>query len=128
MPGLRGDEMRAWKALLLTLEKVIPCEDCRSHVKSYVAANPVNIPDNYQDARNWIRRWLWTLHEEVNSRLHHNSFPYETLDLVYGGVDFKTVYGILNVLIERAIRGTAVGQLSWNNWNKYVKRLFGMYN
>jgi Erv1 / Alr family len=127
MPGLRGDEMRAWKVVLTTLDRALPCEHCRDHLKGYVSQHPINIPDDYSQGRDYIRRWLYELHEDVNGRLGKGSIPYSTVDLLYHGVPLRSTYDVLNVLVKRSIQGTAVPLLSWNNWAKQIKILFGLY-
>jgi len=128
MVGLRGDEVRAWKSLLTTMDKALPCEHCREHLKFYITNNPVAIPEDYTQIHEWIRRWIYNLHEEVNRRLGKVAFPFDSLDLIYRAVSPRATNDVLNVLVARSIRGTAVPLLSWNNWNKHVKILQGMYN
>ena len=127
MPGLQGDEIRAWKVILTTLGKTLPCEHCREHFSTYVLSNPVNIPDNYSDIRGWIRRWLLDLHNDVNKRLGKASYLYEDLTTNYHAVPLRQTWDILNVLMKRSIQGVALPILSWTKWSIQVKTLFGMY-
>jgi len=127
MPGLRGDETRAWRTILTTLGKTLPCDDCRAHCVGYLAAHPVNLPDNYADLREYIRRWLYDFHSEVNLRLGKCVFDYALLGPTYGTVPLRQTFNILEVLIKRSILGAALPLMSWTNWSKYAKILLGMY-
>ena len=128
MERLRPDEVRAWKNVLTTLDKALPCEHCRGHLKSYIASHPVVIPEDYPQVREYIRSWLFELHDDVNRRLGKPLFPYNTIDLVYKSVNLKSTYDVLNVLVARSIQGTAIPLLSWKHWTVQVKTLFGFYN
>ena len=127
MPGLRGDEIRAWKIILTTLCKTLPCDDCRNHCNAYIAAHPVVIPDNYNEVREYIRHWLHDMHADVNVRLGKCVFDYSELTPTYSSVPIRHTFNVLEVLIKRSIQGAALPLMSWTNWSKQAKILFGMY-
>ena len=127
MPGLCPDEMRAWNGLLSTLHKTLPCDDCRKHLANYVLLNPVVIPEQHSELKEYVIRWLYNLHESVNMRLGKPSFLFEELKGEYGTVPLRNQYEVANVLIKRSVQGTMVPLLSWNNWSKYAKILLSMY-
>jgi len=127
MVGLRGDEIRAWTAILGTLGKTLPCEVCRDHFNGYVSGHPIVIPDNYANIREYIRRWIYELHNDVNCRTDKEAYAYERLNEVYGWVNLRETWGVLDVLMKRAILGSALPLLSWTKWSAHVKTLFGMY-
>jgi hypothetical protein len=127
MPGLRADEVRAWKSMLTTLGKTLPCEDCRDHYTQYLTANPVNIPDNYAEVKEYIRKWLYDVHSDINVRLGKCVFDYALLTPTYSVVPIRKTYDVLNILIKRSIQGAALPIMSWTNWSKNVKTLYGMY-
>lgn len=128
LPGLRGDEVRAWQGLLTNLAKTLPCEDCRNHLTNYILINPVNFPDNYGDLNVYVKTWLYNVHENVNIRLSKAPFAYTQLQTKYANVPLKKTYEILQVLIKKSVQGSAVSLISWNNWSKHIKILFGLYN
>jgi hypothetical protein len=128
LPGLQGDEVRAWKIILTTLPKALACEECRNHLNSHITNNPINIPDKYSDLRPYIRVYLHNLHESVNKRLKKDPFPLVDLPLLYRGIDLKKSFEIVNTVVKRSILATAVPILSWNNWASQVRTLIGMYN
>ena len=128
LPGLQGDEKRAWKIIITTLPKALACEDCRLHLTAYIASNPVSIPDKYSDVRNYIRTYLFNLHESVNARLKKPSFSAADLTMVYNGINLRHSFEVVNVIVKRSIQATAVPILSWNSWCTQVRTLIGMYN
>lgn len=128
LPGLQGDEKRAWKIVLTTLHKSLACETCRTHLTAYISTNPVNIPDNYSEFNNYVRVYLYKLHEHVNRRLKKPSFDFANLSSMYKVVNLKKTFDILDIIIKRSIQATAVPILSWNSWCTQVRTLIGMYN
>jgi hypothetical protein len=128
MPGLQGDEKRAWKIMLTTLHKALACETCRTHLNAYVLANPINIPDNYSEFGTYVRRYLFNVHENVNRRLKKPAFNIVDLSILYKGINLKKTFDVLDIIIKRSIQATAVPILSWTNWSSQVRTLLGMYN
>ena len=115
LPGLQGDEVRAWKIILTTLPKALACEECRAHCGAYITNNPINIPDKYSELRLYIRMYLYNLHETVNKRLKKSSFSAVDLPMLYRGIDLKKSFDVVNIVVKRSILATAVPILSWNN-------------
>ena len=128
LPGLQGDEVRAWKIILTTLPKALACEESRAHCGAYITNNPINIPDKYSEIRLYIRMYLYNLHETVNKRLKKSSFSAVDLPMLYRGIDLKKSFDVVNIVVKRSILATAVPILSWNNWASQVRTLMGMYN
>lgn len=128
LPGLQGDETRAWKIILTTLPKALACEECRTHLTGYIGANPIVLPDKYSDLAAYVRLYLYNLHESVNTRLGKPPFAFADLTMVYRGINLKHAFDVLTVIVKRSILATAVPILSWNNWSSQVRTLMGMYN
>jgi hypothetical protein len=128
LPGLQGDETRAWKIILTTLPNALACEDCRIHLTAYITTNPINIPDKYSDLREYVRTYLYLLHEDVNKRLNKKPFGKVDLGSLYGKVNLRQAFDVTNVIVHRSILATAVPILSWNNWSSQVRTLLGMYS
>jgi len=128
LPGLQGDELRSWKIILATLPKVIACQDCKIHLTAYITNNPVNIPDKYSELREYIRTYLYSLHEDVNRRLQKPSFNKNDLTKIYKGENLKQIFDVVNVIVRRSILATAIPILSWTNWSSQIRTLIGIYN
>jgi hypothetical protein len=126
MVGIRPDEKRAWKNIITMLPKALPCDDCRKHFASYLAKHPFNIPDNYSQMNLYIKTWLYNVHEDVNLRLKKPSFKFEDLNQ-YKIINLRIILPTLEILMKRAIEGTAVGIIQWNGLHKNIVILKSMY-
>lgn len=63
------DEKREIVWLLQHLEYIIPCPECKGHIKAYRKVE--EIPKESKE----IGAWLWTFHEAVNERLGKGEGP-----------------------------------------------------
>ena len=123
-PEDQEDEKKLWINLLNDLEKVIICVDCREHFQSYKTSNPVELPEKYKDFHQYIKRWIYNLHEEVNARLGKPSFAYENIQKTE---DLRRTLKVLSVVIQKGMHSSAVTILSWQKWVKHVRFLLGFY-
>ena len=123
-PNMRRDEILHWKHLLKTLHTVLPCEECREHLVSYVKHNPIDIPENYEMVGSYLRLWVYLLHEDVNRRLGKPSFLYDQLA---NDPEHKQSFAILQIIMKRAVVSSAVHILEWTKWSNNVRILMGMY-
>jgi hypothetical protein len=89
--------------------------------------HPVEVPEIFSELKVYVKRWLFDLHNNVDIRLGKATFLYDDLAAEYGAVPLRNQYEVTQVLIKRAVQGSAVSLFSWNNWSKYVKILLGMY-
>jgi len=67
---LKADEAREWVLVLRYTERVMPCALCRKHYSLWRKQRPF---EKFADMRDQFlkeeaRKWLWELHENVNSR------------------------------------------------------------
>lgn len=74
------DEIRIWSGLLSSLRYSLPCPACKKHFNEYYDSHPLS-----EYTRPVLRRWLFDLHQQVNSRTNKAS-PYtiEDLPAIYG--------------------------------------------
>jgi hypothetical protein len=107
---------------------MLPCDNCRDHYKVWLDAHPVTEIQTmpYSSLREWIRRWLWELHNDVNLRLGKASLPYESLSATYSNfnpMDFK----LFDLIEKRAIQQGGVHLVAWNNWIKQYRTIVSVY-
>lgn len=120
----KGDEMRAWPLFVKCIAPVIPCEECRSHYESYVAAHPFTLPDSYTAWNSYIRLWFYNLHEWVNQRLEKDRFPFDSLQGTYNSFQpLSTWISDLETLQLRAMKQNGITLLAWKAWLKQYKML-----
>ena len=94
-------------ALLTSLKTLIPCDDCRSHYASYVAAHPPRV-----DGSGELSRWMVDFHNAVNRRLGKPHVSYAIAQKMYqvgecGGGCPWWVHALYAVAIVVAIALTA---------------------
>ena len=117
-PNVQRDELRLWNNILTTLHTVLPCKECKDHCILYVKLHPIVIPTNYEELHSYVRIWLYTFHEDVNSRLGKPSFPVNQLQCDY---DVMQAFTTLNVIIKRAVNTSAISITEWTKWSNSAR-------
>lgn len=66
---LQTDEANRWMFLLKGVEGVMPCKLCRKHYAEWLKRSPISQFTTLRgnELRERARKWLYTLHEEVNT-------------------------------------------------------------
>jgi Erv1 / Alr family len=128
-PIFLQDEKRSWRVLLEIIAKILPCDVCQAHYTKWLAAHPVSpIQTLTGDAlREFIRTWLWTLHENVNKDLNKPSFAYENLTELYGNLNVEPPYKYFEKLEKIAIVKTVVKLNQWMIFVKEYRTLANIY-
>ena len=124
--GMRRDEKKAWINIINGISKTLPCEDCRKHFASYLAANPFIIPDDYSKVNLYIKTWVYDVHEDVNKRLNKPSFKFVDLSQ-YKSINLNVLLPTLEILMKRSISGTVVQMTAWRHLYANVIVLKSMY-
>jgi Erv1 / Alr family len=124
-----ADEKRAWIQLLQTTGSILPCDLCRDHYKSWLAANPVTSITNLAGPalKDFIKRWLWSLHGSVNSRLSKPSVAFEELTDLYSHANIQLQFKTFELIQKRAIQQGGVPLQTWMNWVKFYRTLTSVY-
>jgi hypothetical protein len=123
----QADETRLYIALIKQTALILPCDTCSQHYKLYLQENP---PDplktmDYLSTRDWIRRWFWILHNEVNAGFTppRPAFPWADLPATYQGVSLRAALKELERPIQRAIQINGTRYADWLEWKKTVTKL-----
>jgi hypothetical protein len=100
------DQRREMVFVLRDVENAMPCPLCRAHYKEWRTRYPIDrFPETQSEFREAVRRWLWSLHQEVNmSRGFGGDVPFEALGPMYSGYDLKELGRQYDALLQRAIR------------------------
>jgi hypothetical protein len=121
---LQADEMRAWILFVKHLPTVLPCEDCRGHAKIYIAEHPFEPPESYPAWNLYVRMYLYTFHEAVNTRLEKPSFPFSSLASTYKATgELNTWITALNEMTLRAMKLNGMHLKPWENWINQLRML-----
>lgn len=128
-PVLQDDERRQWLLLLKFTPDSLPCDKCRIHYTEWVKKRS---PDTlktlpYADMREWIRTWLFDLHNEVNARNQKPLFDYSALKETYKAVNIKETWQRLEPVIKVAIQLNGISLMPWRKWLGSVRSLQGLY-
>ena len=72
--NLKKDKIKYYIEFIKTLTYIIPCEECRKHLRNNLKIYPLNI--NYNSNNHSIFEWSCNLHNVVNSQLKKTVYPY----------------------------------------------------
>ena len=127
--SLQNDERRLWLSMLKIMEQMLPCDTCRSHyaswTKTYPYASVSTIP--YGTLRDFIRKWLFDLHNDVNSRTGKEAFLFENLEDMYLQIPITASWKQLEPIINVAISLNGISLMPWRKWLGFIRSLQGLY-
>jgi hypothetical protein len=124
----RAEEINNWPRLIKVMVQGLPCDDCRYHYSEWIKSSPFILPDNYTQINEYIKKWLFDLHNNINVRNGKAIFDYETLKESYENVPIKLTIDMLQKVIDRSIKSGAVKLLSWGSTLKYLRGLQFIYS
>ena len=124
-PFAQNDEQTEWPRFLLAVADVLPCPNCRQHYLKWIEDNPFapfkKLP--YSQIREWIRLWLFNLHNNINDRNGKPLFAYEDLTPTYRDFDFFHGFHKLNPPLKRAVDLAGIGYLKYQAWVLSFRKL-----
>lgn len=128
-PLFEHDERRSWIHLINSTEAVLPCPDCSKHYRQWLTTHPIGVIQTmpYAEIREFIRRWVYTLHDDVNRRSGKPSIDYNELGILYTSQSISEAFTILDAVEKRAVQLQGVKLKSWINWTNHYKTLVNIY-
>jgi hypothetical protein len=124
----RIEELNVWPRLIKVLTQGLPCDECRDHFTEWLANNPFKLPANYNNINEYIKKWLFDLHNNVNNRNNKQLFNYTDLEETYSNIPLKLTITMLNKIVDKSIKAGVVRLLSWSSTIKYMQELLFIYN
>ena len=126
---LRGDEIRIWIQVLTQILYCLPCDVCRDHYGRWLSARPVQVLNDlpYAQTAEWIQRYLFDLHNEINEGNDKPVFAFSDLASAYKGVNITGSWRALEPVMKKAITLNGISLLPWKKWLGYVRMLQGIY-
>jgi hypothetical protein len=126
--NLQKDEVRLWIHILDGLKNVLPCDICSSHYSEWLINHPLSVLETieYTLVNQWIRNYLWSLHNTINEGNFKPIFGFDQL-IVYKGVDIKETWKALEPIMKKAITLNGISLLHWKKWLGHIRMLQGMY-
>lgn len=133
---LAADETRAWASLLRRTEGIMPCGQCRKHYGEWRRAHPPEGLESYRgdQLRGEARKWLWELHEAVNTRKEVSSgVNLEAIEGLYGPAalgknDLIKELEALQKSIQLALQQGRINGLYWREWLNRLRFLRSLWS
>lgn len=118
---LQPDEDREFRWLLMNVETIVPCPECREHIVQYRKANP--LPSSTKE----FGFWIWNFHTSVSIRLEKPPGPAWNSQI--GSENSKEILKLWKVyqqtIQESIFKGSVKGDAlrTWTRrlalWNSY---------
>jgi len=86
-----------FKAFFLSLQNVLPCENCRENFKSHLIKYPLN--DTVLSSRYNLVVWLMNIHNEVNKENNKKIMTYDELINEYTNPPSSYNKTLINILL-----------------------------
>lgn len=111
---LKADENREACWLIAHLEYIIPCPECRNHIRAYRKKHGIPVQSSA------IGMWIWKLHEAVNQRLGKPPGPPFTSVIGVDGVIWKTWLEYLDS-VKESFQVGHLHQIEVKEWNRHLR-------
>lgn len=123
VPMMASDEAHEIVFILKDIEKIMPCALCRKHYQQYRKAHSIEHFHNMRgyQLRESVRKWLYNLHEEVNtSRDIQSNITLEMLPELYKSVDIRAEWGDFFNKVKLSTEVGIVSQNSLENFHRHL--------
>lgn len=117
---MEQDERQSWVLFLKVIGAVMPCALCRGHYREWLKRRPAEqlLALRGEELRLAARRWVWDLHEKVNTERGTQGMALEGVESIYSrppAGEFQKKVAFLGNLFqtaaqERQVEGEAVRQ------------------
>jgi hypothetical protein len=127
---LKADEAREWFLVLRATERVMPCALCRKHYSAWRKTHPIEKFMHLREIflKQEARKWLWELHENVNSRREISSgIDLAKVESIYKArtkEDFQQDIDILvKKLKEYMLQANLIDPSAFREWQSHLGML-----
>jgi len=129
-PILAIDEADTWELLLKNQAFVMPCVLCRDHYINYKSTRRIpNLRElQGEDRRDFLRKWLWSCHNNVNMITHKNILPIEDLPILYNNKNIVDTYNDICLMLSIAMQRSQLKLDDVKRWKTIVTRLRMLYS
>lgn len=91
--NLTQQQKISFKALIVCLRYLLPCEECRGHMSQYINSTEI---DPYLDTRNSVFTWTFNFHNAVNKRLNKPLLDIKQAFVMYQVPTTNSVYTLID--------------------------------
>jgi hypothetical protein len=123
IPMMATDEAHEIVFILKDIEKILPCAICRAHYAAYRKSHSV---ESFHQMRGYtlreaVRKWLYTLHEDVNrDKSVQSNITLDTLPELYKSVDLKAQWAEFFQKIKLSTEVGLVSQSALENFHRHL--------
>jgi hypothetical protein len=133
VPMLATDEAHEIVFLLRDVEKIIPCQLCRTHFREWRKDHPledINKLRGYM-LKTGVRQWVYDLHEAVNrSRGIESGVELDQIEEMYKNTDLKEAWSEFFTKVKVTTEVGSVSQSVLQNFHRrfgMLRKLVGKY-
>jgi hypothetical protein len=114
------DEARAFEFILGSLPLILPCEECSSHARIYIATNPLRCIDKKgAELAACVQTWLLNFHNAVRLR-KHQAIEINTLEQLRAHYTGDTIdEADMRVLTANVVFGVRTMLIKADNWKRW---------
>ena len=114
------DEARAFEFIIGNLPLILPCEECSSHARIYIAGNPLRCSERKGgELAACIQTWLLNFHNAVRLR-KHQAIEINTLEGLQAHYAGDAVdEGDMKVLTANVVFGVRTMLVKADNWKRW---------
>lgn len=133
VPMLATDEAHEIVFLLRDVEKIMPCQLCRSHYREWRKDHPLEEIDKLRGymLKTGVRQWLYDLHENINtSRGIESGITIDQVEDLYKNVDLKEAWAEFFTKVKLTTEVGLVSQSVLQNFHRrfgMLRKLVGKY-
>lgn len=133
VPMLATDEAHEIVFLLRDVEKIMPCQLCRTHYRAWRKDHPLEELDRLRGymLKTGVRQWLYDLHENVNrSRGVESSLTIEQMEEMYKQTDLKEAWAEFFTKVKLTTEVGLVSQTALQDFHRrygMLRKLVGKY-
>ena len=126
-PSFDLNEARLFEFVIVNLPLILPCEECASHARIYIATNPLRCVDQKGNAlSDCIQTWLMTFHNAIRLR-KQQPLEISTLEQLRAHYASDTIdetdLKILTANITFGVRTMIVKADNWKRWYTQFQKL-----
>lgn len=125
-PLTQRDEITAWIQIIKKTGKILPCPDCKGHYTNWLGQYNDSLKQlntlTYDAQINYIRKWFYDLHNDINLRLGKNTISYSDFESLYENTDIQdTLYEITIILKQYTqVSGYLASPVAFSEWKKHI--------
>lgn len=133
VPMLATDEAHEIVFLLRDVEKIMPCQLCRTHYRAWRRDHPLEELDRLRGymLKTAVRQWLYDLHENVNkSRGVESGLSLDQVEEMYKHTDLKEAWAEFFTKVKLTTEVGLVSQTALQDFHRrygMLRKLVGRY-